>query len=68
MNKICETCNNEYKDYYQHTKSVKHLASLQMYYCKLCNFKCNLDQKENHLNSKQHKDKNEDKKTILWCV
>ena len=43
-------------------KSVKHLASLQMYYCKLCNFKCNLDQKENHLNSKQHKDKNEDKK------
>ena len=61
----CDTCQSNYKahNYYQHTKSVKHLASINKYYCKPCNEMCNIDEKENHLKSEEHLLKNENLKS-----
>ena len=60
MKTICE-CGIEFNmhDYYQHIKSVKHLKFYNKYYCKQCNEMCELDRKEEHLNSEEHKNINE---------
>ena len=64
MDTKCNTCQSNYKahNYYQHIKSVKHLASINKYYCKPCNLMCNIDEKENHLKSDEHIQQNENLK------
>ena len=54
----CNICNSDYKNKNDHMKSVKHLKVLNQYYCKKCNIFLPLAEKENHLSSNQHTDKN----------
>ena len=61
MRTICEICFSQYNSYdkYQHDKSVKHLAALGKYHCSVCNVYCDLKEKQNHLNSDEHNEKNQ---------
>ena len=63
----CDVCNIEYKKIYrsQHLRSIKHLEKVDQYFCKKCNLFLSLKEKQNHLNSDEHKDKNNDNK--FWC-
>ena len=70
MKTICETCFAEYNqhDYYQHIKSVNHLKFLNKYYCKVCNYFCGVEEKQDHLNSEEHKNLNENLKDYCQCL
>ena len=53
----CNVCNSAFKKsrFSDHLKSVKHLEKLNQYYCKKCNQYLQLSEKENHLNSDEHR-------------
>ena len=66
MMQNCEVCNSSFQKsrFSDHVKSVKHLEKLSQYYCKKCNQFMPLSDKENHLNSNEHKNISREK---VYC-
>ena len=55
----CDVCNHDYNTIYkyEHERSVKHLQANGHYYCRKCNLKMGMAERDGHLNSEEHKSK-----------